>query len=302
MATPMKRWFRVADSVTREPWSNDEAALFLRLLGHFNARRSRDRLPPNEASVVVLRPGELCSLAGCQSLARARRILDGLKTHVSLIVDERGAYTSVEWPKLPEFQGWASGTRENAGHDAPQETPLPDSGLRTPDSGLQDQRKNPEKKYDQRGSAEGERTDPPKRAVARSPAPPAAWALRAAEALRESVRRRWPGAPVPDSLVSWSREIARIGASAEAVQDAMRWYVAPARDGDRYVPECRSGRSFREKYDKVLAAMKRAAMPGPSTPQRPEPGGMAYRQFKPERRETVPVVSLLSELRKAVTQ
>lgn len=95
------------------------------------------------------------------------------------------------------------------------------------------------------------------RAAARSPAAPAAWALEAAESLRESVRRRCRGAPVPESLITWARDLERIRAPTGAVQETMRWYVAEARDGDRYLPECRSGRAFREKYDKVLAARRR---------------------------------------------
>jgi len=97
------------------------------------------------------------------------------------------------------------------------------------------------------------------RATARSPAAPAAWAMEGAEGLRESVRRRWPGAPVPGSLTAWARDLERIKAGAELVQEALRWYIAPDRDGDRYLPECRSGRAFREKYDKVLAARKRVS-------------------------------------------
>lgn len=96
------------------------------------------------------------------------------------------------------------------------------------------------------------------RAAARSPAAPAAWAVEAAESLRESVRRRWPGAPVPESLVTWAKDLERIKATAEIVQEALRWYVAAARDGDRYLPECRSGRAFREKFDRVLAARQRS--------------------------------------------
>jgi len=98
------------------------------------------------------------------------------------------------------------------------------------------------------------------RAVARSPAAPAAWALEAAEALKVSVQRRCPGAPVPESLVTWAKDLERIKATAEAVQEAVRWYVAKARDGDHYLPECRCGRAFREKYDKVLAARKRGGV------------------------------------------
>jgi hypothetical protein len=44
VATPLKRWFRVADSVAREPWDNDTLAAVVRLMAHMNTRRSRDQL------------------------------------------------------------------------------------------------------------------------------------------------------------------------------------------------------------------------------------------------------------------
>lgn len=289
-----RRWFKVADSVARERWSNDEAALFLRLLAHLNTRRIRDDLAPEEAVQVLLGPAELAHLAGCQSLVRARRTLGGLAVHLGLTWSARGADTLVAWPKVAEIQGWRcpSQTREMP---LPYPTPSPTPNPR------EESEKNPEK----RGSAEGERTDPPKRAVARSPAPPAAWAMEAAEALRASVRRRWPGAPVPEALIAWARELERIRAEPDAVQAALRWYVDPARDGDRYVPECRSGRTFREKFDRLVAAKQRAAMPADSCargpgPQRPVPGGLAYRAFTPKPRAGVAVVSVLSDLRKAM--
>lgn len=47
-------------------------------------------------------------------------------------------------------------------------------------------------------------------------------------------------------------------------------------------------------------AEQRFGRAGPAPPQRPEPGGSAYRPFVPERRDALPVVSVLSDLRKAV--
>jgi hypothetical protein len=126
------------------------------------------------------------------------------------------------------------------------------------------------------------------RAAARSPAgrsaaAPAEWALEAAGSLRQSVERRCRGAPLPESLVSWARELERIRAPTEAVQEALRWYVAEARDGDRYLPECRSGRAFRAKYDQVLAARRRERLP--EGPTKPGPKGAAYQPFKAAPRE-----------------
>lgn len=104
MATPRKHWFRVADSVALEPWTNDELALAIRLMAHLNTRWAREGRSPEDAGSSTLSPGILCSLAGCASLVRARRILRALAEHVSLTVEERGVYTLVAWRKYAEFQ------------------------------------------------------------------------------------------------------------------------------------------------------------------------------------------------------
>lgn len=104
MATARRHWFRVADSVAREDWSNDVAATFLRLGGMLNTRWARDGLNPEEACRIVLRPADLMACTGSQSLARARRIVNELAAHLSIIVREQGANTSLEWPKWSEFQ------------------------------------------------------------------------------------------------------------------------------------------------------------------------------------------------------
>lgn len=104
MATPRKHWFRVADSVAHEPWSNDVCATFVRLLAHLNTRWAREGRTAEEACHVVLSRGTAMQLTGSGSLARARSILRELATHVTLVIDEQGANTSVRWPKFAEFQ------------------------------------------------------------------------------------------------------------------------------------------------------------------------------------------------------
>lgn len=104
MATARRHWFRVADSVAREDWSNDVAATFLRLGGMLNTRWARDGLDALEACSIVLRPADLMACTGSQSLARARRIVNELAAHISLTVVEQGANTRLEWPKWSEFQ------------------------------------------------------------------------------------------------------------------------------------------------------------------------------------------------------
>lgn len=108
MATPRKGWFKVADSVGAETWSNDEAATFLRLCAHLNTRWARDGLTAAEACRTTLRWTALCSLTGSGSLARARSIIDRLAIDVSLTVIRQGTDTVLVWPKFAIFQGYAS--------------------------------------------------------------------------------------------------------------------------------------------------------------------------------------------------
>ncbi len=136
MATHRRHWFKLDDAVEREPLGNNELALLVRLTAHFNARRSRDVLDPDAACRAVLRPAVLANLAGCQSLARARRILNGLAVHFESIrngggVDEQFTWSPldvnsmVEWRNLAISQGWASEPRADRGHEAARQVPPP---------------------------------------------------------------------------------------------------------------------------------------------------------------------------------
>ena len=125
MATPRKHWFRVADSVRDEPWSNDVAATFLRLSAHLNTRWARDGKRGSEAGSVVLPPAVLMALTGSGSLVRARRILDELAVHVSLTVHRQGANTVCEWPKFSIFQRYESEPGAEHETDAPLNLPSP---------------------------------------------------------------------------------------------------------------------------------------------------------------------------------
>lgn len=158
MATPRRHWFRCDDEVERLALDNDELALYVRLLAHLNTRRSRDVLTPEAACRVVLRPQVLAALAGCQSLARARRILARLVEHLGSTSDGRpvdeasatdgrgvdeasttrrcdvdapwtwrvlGVNTEIVARNLAESQGWASESRASRGSDRARESPSP---------------------------------------------------------------------------------------------------------------------------------------------------------------------------------
>ena len=126
MATPRKRWFKCPDSVGYEPWSNDVLATLIRLQTHLNTRWARDGRSTADAAWTLSTPAVLMQLTGCSSLARARRILSECATNVSLTVSTQGANTLIVWPKWPDFQGFASDSRENSGHGSEPSTNEPD--------------------------------------------------------------------------------------------------------------------------------------------------------------------------------
>lgn len=120
MATARRGWWKAACSLQREPLNNDELALLTRLSCELTDRWARDGLSPEQGCRATFTAGDLCSLAGCQSLVRARSILRALAAHVGLTFDVQGTRTLVEWQKFKQFQGWT--TREPGGagsKDAP---------------------------------------------------------------------------------------------------------------------------------------------------------------------------------------
>jgi len=125
MATPRKRWFRVADKLGAMAVSNDELATWIRLLGHLNTRWARDGLDPDQACVAVVKPGALIEWAGCASVARALRTLRALATREWLTLDAEGEYWRVTVPKFAFHQALPSDCREISGHSDTPELPLP---------------------------------------------------------------------------------------------------------------------------------------------------------------------------------
>jgi len=130
VATPRKHWFKVADSLTQEPFSNDELATLIRLMGELNQRWARDGLSADQACSILLRPGDLMSCTGTGSLARARRVANALAVHVSLTVDAQGTNTLIKWPKWSIFQGLDTREQGKPGENPGQKTPPPQDARR----------------------------------------------------------------------------------------------------------------------------------------------------------------------------
>lgn len=249
---------RVADSVAREPWSNDMLASAIRLMGYLHTRWARDGLSSEEGCQVVLSAGQLMDLTGSGSLMRARRTLRALAVHVTLTVVENGAYTLVEWRKFADFQGWESESGADRGKSSGSKMPPPHPASRIP---------HPEEEKTQSrsapppaGAAAPERVRPAPRR--RPPAPPPPWAVDAAGELARATRRRWPGALVPAALAGWARKLAGIRAAESDVVALLRWYCDLERDGPGggiapYTPEVRSGAAFAAKWNQLIAARAR---------------------------------------------
>lgn len=90
MATPRKRYFRVADSLAHEELTNDELAFLIRLMSHLNTRWARDGLSADEAGEARLSVGAFMGLARVSRIDAALNTLGGLLEKVSLGVELEG--------------------------------------------------------------------------------------------------------------------------------------------------------------------------------------------------------------------
>ena len=128
MATPRKHYFRVADSVLRESWTNDDLATLVRLMAYLNQRWARDGLTSSQACRATLSAQDLMAVTGSQRLLTARSRLSIAVASVSVRTSIRGAYTDIHWPKYAEFQGLPSevGAKsgKTQGNSVPESRPL----------------------------------------------------------------------------------------------------------------------------------------------------------------------------------
>lgn len=128
MATPRSRYIRVSDLVLDEPWSNDVAATFLRLLAWMRQRWAREHLSPKQACEAVIGGADAMRITGCSrphiALERLSRwpLEAGLSAARASLESVKGVSSvRLVWPKVSEFQGWD--TRES-GHAKPLKSPL----------------------------------------------------------------------------------------------------------------------------------------------------------------------------------
>lgn len=242
MATPRKHWFRVSDSLTRMPLSNDQLAALIRLMGALNTQWARDGLDADQATEIVLRPGDLAEVTGKGTPTSGRRVLQGLAEVFSISVEARGVHTRVRWPKWADFQRLTAPVPGKAGEKVSRESPPPqDARRKTQDS-----------------KSRGGKTRPS-----------APWSIRCSRVLIECLRPV-RGAVIPAKAEeTWAREIERLGRESpelasmpedereRTVELAIRWLFGPENSGE-YALVVRSGRALREKWPQIVAAAQRA--------------------------------------------
>lgn len=143
MATPRKRWFKMADAVLREEWDDATFATVARLMAWLNQRYARDAIEPAEAGNARLWAEDAMAITRVRSsTSRAFSALVSrlksadLETLVIHLVQRNGqTCCEILWPKFPEFQEYgARSPGESPGRSKTGEVPHPSpiSDLRSP--------------------------------------------------------------------------------------------------------------------------------------------------------------------------
>lgn len=143
MATPRKRWFKVADKLGADATPNDVLAFFLRLSAHLNTRWARDGLSAEEACRCMLSPGQLAHIAGSRTRVRCESTASAFATRFEATVTKLDGFYTVHWPKFADFQGLTPDCGATVGQLSARESPPPRSASASSSS---DQKKtqNPE--------------------------------------------------------------------------------------------------------------------------------------------------------------
>lgn len=122
MATPRKRWFKVADSILREDWSDSVLATQMRLMAWLNQRWRRDGIPHEGAGRAVIGAMDAMLITHTQAARAALRKLarhprEAGLTSARAHLDDGARPTRVilEWDKFPEFQEMGARLRGSDG-------------------------------------------------------------------------------------------------------------------------------------------------------------------------------------------
>lgn len=108
MATPRKRYFRVADSVLFENWDDNQLATMVRLCAYLNVRWAREGRDLAEACGADLSTADLFKITGKNRVDVALKSLQRLAEVTSMSAERCGDVTRVRWPKFAIFQEFPS--------------------------------------------------------------------------------------------------------------------------------------------------------------------------------------------------
>lgn len=169
MATPRKRYFRVADSVLREGWDDATLARLVRLMAYLNQRWARDGLTASGAGDVWIPPADCVAIAGTASWRSSRDALVALPERsgvaIRASVERRRSVLGIHlsWPRFVEFQGFTE-------HGAPEVGAEPGDESAPSASASRDPRPRPASASRDSGRAPPEDgPDPPRAAERRRP-------------------------------------------------------------------------------------------------------------------------------------
>jgi hypothetical protein len=126
VSTPRKHYFRVGDSILREPWPREVKLTCVLLQAHLNTRWRRDGIPNEQAGQCYLSQGAIFDVTGRKRIRSGMALLSKLSESVSLAVELRGDYIFIDWPKFAEFQNFDSRSQAPApARDEPPPAPAP---------------------------------------------------------------------------------------------------------------------------------------------------------------------------------
>ena len=122
MATPRKAWFRVADAVVYEGWTDNEIASFIRLAAHLNTRWAREGRSTAEAGQTLLGPADVALITGARRRDVAEKRLERLAHVLKMSIERRGDFFYLNWPNWPIFQALKT---EDGDENVPKSPPTP---------------------------------------------------------------------------------------------------------------------------------------------------------------------------------
>lgn len=123
MATPRKRWFKVADSILREPWTAEERGIILGVCAYLHQRWSRDGIDAETAGEASLTNADLHAITGRSHRPSSLKSLSNALDLVTSSVKDCGKTVEISWPKFAEFQELSTRPAGNVrGATAPSET------------------------------------------------------------------------------------------------------------------------------------------------------------------------------------